>query len=294
MTVKTPRRQRRRYRPLIIPVTLVLLLAVIFGAAKSFQQEEPPLPDPEPVVDPVTAPYMEQWGELDLSVRRNDYIDSAFFVADERIGYTADDYTVLQGVDVSDHNGEIDWPTAQADGIDFAILRLGYRGYGNGAIVKDEQFFSNAEALEQLGMDYGVYFFSQAISVEEAIEEAEFVIQQLHGHAPSLPIYFDWEPVSDTARTAEMDLLQLTDCALAFCRTIEAAGFDAGIYFNQEFGYRHFNLISLREYDFWLAEYAQIPSFYYHFDQWQYSCTGTVEGIGTAADLNLRFVPKET
>jgi len=294
--VKTqaPRRQRRRFRPLILFVTLLVLIAVIIGTATDFRREAPPLPEPEPVTDPHTEAYIEKWGDLDLSVKRNGYDETAFSILDDRVGYAGAQHDVLHGVDVSDHNGEIDWKAVQADGIDFAILRLGYRGYGNGAIVKDERFFENAEALEKLSMDYGVYFFSQAISVEEAVEEAEFVLQQLHGHSPSLPIYFDWELVSESARTAGMDPELLTQCALAFCQTIENAGFEAGIYFNQEFGYRYFNLITLKDYDFWLAEYAEAPSFYYHFHQWQYSCTGTVAGIPTAADLNLRFIPKST
>jgi len=293
VNTQAPRRQRRRFRPLILLLTLTAMLAVLIGATTGFQQQKPPLPDPEPAVDPVTDSYEDRWGELDRAVKRSEYAKEAFASSDDRVHYTGSDYTVLHGVDVSDHNGVIDWDAVQLDGIDFAIVRLGYRGYGNGAIVKDEQFFENAEALDCLDMDYGVYFFSQAISVEEAVEEAQFVLTQLQGHAPSLPVYFDWEPISDTARTANMNPLLLTDCALAFCQTIEEAGFEAGIYFNQEFGYRHFNLITLKDYDFWLAEYADAPSFFYHFQQWQYSCTGSVAGIHTATDLNLRFIPKE-
>lgn len=294
MSNATKRRQRSRFRPLVLLVSLIAMIAVVMGAASSFRQEEPPLPEPEPVIDPVTEQQAPQWPALDPAVKQNDYAETAFAVLNDRIGYSGDDYTVLQGVDVSDHNGAIDWPAVQQDGIDFAILRLGYRGYGNGAIVKDERFYEHAESLEQLGLDYGVYFFSQAINVDEAVEEARFIIAQLNGHTPTLPVYFDWEPVSDAARTADMTPQLLTECALAFCRTIEDAGYKAGIYFNQEYGYRHFNLLSLKDYDFWLAEYANAPSFYYHFHQWQYSCTGTVSGIETAADLNLRFIPKST
>lgn len=288
----SPRHLKRRTRPLVIVITLLALALVVIGAATGLRRDDPPVL-PEPVVDPATTPYIDRWGELLPGAKRNEYDHLGFTAVDNRMQYTGADQTVLTGVDVSDHNGAIDWSAVKGDGIDYAIVRVGYRGYGNGALVTDERFGENAAALEALAMPYGLYFFSQCLSVEEAREEARFVLTQLEGRAPTLPIYFDWEPISDAARTADMDLTLLTDCALAFCQTIEAAGFDAGIYFNQEFGYLHYNLITLKDYDLWLAEYAEAPSFYYHFHQWQYSCTGSVAGISTVTDLNLRFIPKE-
>lgn len=289
MHAQTTRHQHRLLPSLVCISVLLALVGVL--VTTSFHHENPALPTPEPVIDPSTVPYIEQWGNLNPTVKRNSYDKAGFFTQDGRIHYSDTEYIALQGVDVSDHNGAVDWASVQANNIDYAIVRLGYRGYGNGALVTDQRFLENAAALEQLGMDYGIYFFSQCISIEEAEEEARYILSVLDGLHPTLPVYFDWEPISDSARTAEMELSLLTDCALAFCQILEQAGLKTGIYFNQEYGYLHYDLDRLSNQELWLAEYAQAPSFYYHFHQWQYSCTGSIPGIDTVVDFNLRFIP---
>lgn len=193
------------------------------------------------------------------------------------------------GVDVSSHQGEIDWEKAAADGIQFAIIRLGYRGYTEGEISLDDYFIRNIEGAQAAGMDVGVYFFSQALTQEEAIEEARFTLEWLKGYELDYPVFFDWEDIQADARTDGMDMLTLTGCADAFCKTIEDAGYRAGIYFNQRFGYQELNLLSLRKYQFWLAEYNPAPTFTYDFEIWQYSSEGSVDGIATQVDLNMSF-----
>lgn len=193
------------------------------------------------------------------------------------------------GVDVSSHQGEIDWEKAAADGVQFAIIRLGYRGYTEGEVSLDEYFLRNMDDAKAAGLDVGVYFFSQALNEEEAVEEAEFVLSWLAEYALEYPVYFDWEDIQASARTDTMDMLTLTTCADAFCRTVEAGGYRAGVYFNQRFGYEILNLLSLRDYRFWLAEYNPAPSFTYDFALWQYSCEGRVDGISTPVDLNISF-----
>ena len=194
------------------------------------------------------------------------------------------------GVDVSSHQGEIDWAAVAECGVDFAILRAGFRGYGDGSTQQDAYFSQNIQGALENGLDVGVYFFSQALNVEEARAEAHEVLSMLEGYDIRYPVYFDWEPIDgDEARTDTISARELTDCALAFCQVIEDAGYEAGIYFNLTMAIHYYHLTELKDYTFWLAEYQDTPSFPFAFDMWQYSDAGMVNGISTAVDLDLYF-----
>lgn len=197
----------------------------------------------------------------------------------------------LAGIDVSSHQGEIDWAAVAGDYIDFAILRIGVRGYSGGRVRADERFEENYAGCVENGIEVGCYFFSQAISVEEAIEEADFLLEILDGRELDLPVVYDWEEISgDTARTDHVDKATVTACALAFCQRIEEAGYDAMIYCNSSVGYLRYDMAQLEEIDFWFAQYeSEWPSFVYDFAMWQYSCTGDVAGIKGNVDLNIWF-----
>ncbi len=206
--------------------------------------------------------------------------------------YTGSEYKTIRGVDVSEHQWGIDWAKVSQSDVNFAFIRLGYRGYTEGGIFEDPYFKDNVKGAISNGLQVGVYFFSQAISVEEAIEEAEFVLERVKNYNIKLPIVFDWEKMDDVpARTYGLDNTVLTDCAVAFCETIEAAGYDACVYFNRYMGYYAFDLSRLTDYDFWLALPGEFPDFYYETDIWQYSFTETVPGIDEPTDMNLMFVP---
>ena len=194
-----------------------------------------------------------------------------------------------RGIDVSSHQGQIDWSAVAGDGVEYAMIRVGYRGYTKGDTVLDELFYDNVEGALTNGIQVGVYFFSQAVTVEEAVEEAELVLRAIEGLEITYPIIFDWEDIPQEARTDGMDPVTLTACADAFCGTIAAAGYPAGIYFNQAFGYQEYNLLALDEYVFWLAQYDEAPGFYYDFQMWQYTNTGSVSVIEGDVDLNLSF-----
>ncbi len=200
----------------------------------------------------------------------------------------------LTGVDVSSYQGEIDWAAVAADGIDFAMLRIGNRGYTEGGLKADSTFEANYAGATEQGLMVGVYFFSQAISAEEAQEEAEFVLSILDGKELSLPIVFDWEEITGAqARTDDLDGTTVTQCALTFCAVVQQAGYEAGFYCNGTAGYLIYDLSQLQEVDAWYAEYGDYPSFAYSFHMWQYSKTGTVAGISGNVDLNLYFLTTE-
>ncbi len=223
-------------------------------------------------------------------VPKNSFLAEEFEEENGRIRYLGL-RRALFGVDVSAHQGQIDWAAARQDGVEFAMLRIGYRGYTSGAVHLDERFWENLQGARDNGILVGVYFFSQALDEAEAREEADFLLQELAGQALELPIVFDWERV-DAGRSANMDSGTLNACALAFCGAITAGGYQPAIYFNQEFGYRMFRLASFLDYPFWLAEYDPYPSFAYDFSFWQYSNAGQVAGIDTVVDLNLYFPPE--
>lgn len=203
-------------------------------------------------------------------------------------------YYMLQdcqaGIDVSSHVGTIDWPTVKAAGADFALIRIGYRGYTEGQIQSDVCFQEYYSGCRDAGLSAGVYFFSQAVNEAEAEEEAQFVLDALNGAPLDYPVFFDWEPIEDKARTDAMDDDTLNACVLAFCKRIEEGGYRAGVYFNQTYGYEKLDLSALKDYTFWLADY-EIPSgFTYDFAIWQYSDCGTVDGIDLPVDLDLAFI----
>lgn len=217
--------------------------------------------------------------------------DKEGFVLDEqgRVVYEKDGRQAKTGVDVSFYQQDIDWQAVAADGIDFAIIRMGYRGYTQGSLMPDERFEANLKGALDAGLDVGVYFFSQAITPEEAVEEAEYILNAVEGYELAYPIAFDWEPITSGqgARTDGLDGETLTQCAVAFCQRIAQAGYEPAVYFNQDLGYLHYDLRELTDYTLWLAEYDQKPDFYYYFDLWQYTHTGTVAGIPGNVDLNL-------
>ena len=239
-----------------------------------------PVPE-EPAVEPV---------DLEPTVPENSYDPAGFYEEGGFKRYKSEDTLASVGVDVSSHQQEIDWELVAANGVEFAMIRVGYRGYTEGEIQPDEYFVQNIEGARAAGLDVGVYFFSQALDEQEAIDEANYVLEQIKDYPLSYPVIFDWEDIEAEARTDGMDSVQLTKNAIAFCDTITKAGYRAGVYFNQRFGYEEFDLESLQDYVFWLAEYNDTPSFSFHFQIWQYCNDGRVDGIKTDVDLNLAFL----
>ena len=210
------------------------------------------------------------------------------------VRYYGRDYDVLRGIDVSEHQWEIDWRQAAASGLDFACVRLGRRGYTEGGLFEDPWFEENMEGAANAGLKVGVYFFSQAVNVAEAMEEANFVLERIAKYDITAPVVYDWELVSDEgSRTAELSAETRTDCAVAFCETIRRAGYTPCVYFNRDMGYYGYDLTRLTDYMFWFSlPESPFPNFYYACDMWQYSFTEEVPGVTGSADMSLWFIPK--
>ena len=196
------------------------------------------------------------------------------------------------GVDVSEHQEEIDWERVRADGVSFAILRIGFRGNTVGGLNVDESFATNYVNARNAGLSVGVYFFSQAISEAEAKEEAAYVLRLLDGIPLDLPVFFDWEEAVD-GRTAGKASSDVGAWSLVFCKAIDAGGYDAGVYFNQQYGYSIMHLENLTDYAFWIAEYQDNQSFAFQADYWQFTGQGHVDGIDMVVDMNLMYASEE-
>ena len=193
------------------------------------------------------------------------------------------------GVDVSAHQAQVDWDQVAGAGMEFAIIRLGYRGYTSGGIYEDEYALANLRGAKNAGLQTGAYFYSQAITPEEAAEEARLCISILDGRSLDLPLVYDWEYVSEEARTANMDRDTLMACVDAFCRTVEEAGYDAMVYFNPALAESLLDLEGLLEYPWWLAMYSERMTFPHAVEMWQYTASGSVPGIEGDTDINLWF-----
>lgn len=244
-----------------------LLVACAFLAAVALSQ--PPAPWTMPI-----SPYGPE-----------DFRQTEQFLA-------CDTGAVAVGIDVSSHQGQIDWQQVASAGVKYAFVRIGYRGYGNGAMALDTKAADNLRGAKDAGLLVGAYFFSQAIDVAEAEEEASFAVENLKniGVTLDLPLVYDWEYVSETARTAQMDRQTLTACTLAFCRAVAAEGYDPMIYFNTSQGRDLLDLEKLERYPWWLAKYDLSAEFLCRVDLWQYTNQGAVPGITVPVDINLMFL----
>lgn len=263
---------------MIVLILLAVLILSLFLLLRFLRPYEASAPEPTPSVSPIPT------------LPPNTLAAECFGSENGYKTYVSDTVNAALGLDVSSHQGAIDWTAVAESGIDYVILRAGYRGYGDGSIHEDETFAANIAAASQAGLKIGVYFFSQALSTEEAEAEAHTVLSLIKDYQIDYPVYFDWEPVSDeNARTATISSTDLTACAKRFCETIQEAGYRAGVYFNLNMAQQHYLLYELKDYAFWLAEYQDTPSYPFAFGMWQYTNQGYVPGIETSVDLNLAF-----
>lgn len=193
-----------------------------------------------------------------------------------------------KGIDVSRYQEKIDWEKVAGDGVDYAFIRLGIRGATEGKLILDERYEDNMEGALENGIRTGVYFFTQALNKEEAVEEAEFVLENLKGYDISYPIVLDVEEVTTkNPRTKDMEKQDWTDVCIAFCERIKEAGYTPMIYGNLKTFLLMLDMEQLEAYEKWFAYYQTPLYFPYEFSIWQYTSTGKVAGIGTDVDLNI-------
>lgn len=219
------------------------------------------------------------WSNL---VRHEDSNEVRYVVDGENHG--------VKGIDVSSYQGDIDWRQVRNDGVRYAFIRLGYRGYGTGVMMTDEYFEKNYKEARDAGVKVGVYFYSQAISIAEAKEEADYVLDVLDGRELDFPIAFDIEGAPNaSARTAGMTPAMTTAVVNAFCKRVEAEGYDTILYTYTRYLFTNMEIANLQNHKLWIAQYYKVPFYPYRFQIWQYSSKGRVNGINGDVDLNIMF-----
>lgn len=197
----------------------------------------------------------------------------------------------LLGVDVSAHQGEIRWEEVAQSDVRFAMIRLGHRTVREGVLQVDKRWEENYSGATLAGLKVGVYFYSQSISVEEARQEAQLLLDTLDGRPLDMPVVFDWEVYDEQGRNVHLDKQTLSACAIAFCEMISQAGYQPMIYFNSDLSFYRWDLelMQSRGYEFWLVQLKPFIDRPYRVNMWQYSWSGSVPGIDTNVDVNLYF-----
>ncbi|MBQ3331594.1 MAG: glycoside hydrolase family 25 protein [Ruminococcus sp.] len=195
------------------------------------------------------------------------------------------------GVDLSEFQGDVDFAALKDAGVEFVMLRLGGRYYGDdGGLYEDKNFDTYYENAQAAGLKIGAYFFSQANCIADAVQEADYSVGRLNGRKLDYPIAFDWENIAEgSARTDHVTGDELTRMAETFCDTVTEAGYKAIVYSNTSQMLIMYDFETMKDYDFWLADYREFPTMYYKFDMWQYSKDGAIDGVEGAVDLNLSF-----
>lgn len=278
-------------------MTAVLLLAVLAGCGKE--------PEPEPTPEPTPDPHA---GEIEVTDGAGGtiWVDEshvltpfsldryAFSVTNGIVNYAKEGLTLSRGIDVSEYQHEIDWQAVAASGVEFAIIRVGYRGTSVGALNADSLYAQNIQKAQAAGLKVGAYFYSQAASLMEAAEEAVFTAQLLKGYNLDLPVFYDWENFGDEGwRTNDVSPETVTACCLEFCKLLESEGIAAGVYSSIPHVYWQYVLDELDGLTVWMGDPGNWPEFYYEHTYWQYSFTGTVPGIEGNVDLDVLYLPEQ-
>lgn len=194
------------------------------------------------------------------------------------------------GMDVSKWQGEIDWDKVKNAGIEFAIIRCGYRGSVTGCLVEDPYFAQNIKAASAAGVKVGVYFFTQAVNEVEAVEEASMVVSLIADYDLQYPVFIDTEGAGGNGRADGLDVEMRTAVCGAFCATIQNAGYEAGVYASRNWYNKRIDAQSLEKYVIWLAEYRSVPLYQGYYQMWQYTSKGSVDGVSGKVDLNISYL----
>ncbi len=236
-----------------------------------------------------------KWYDIEEDAERNAYdFKAGLSMDEEKLEYRFGTVKTVRGVDVSKYQGDIDWTKVKAAGYDFAMIRIGARGYGSGNLVLDDNFVTYITGARNAGLDTGVYFFSQAITEEEVVEEANFTVGALMNYGVTYPVAIDIEWIEDDkARTDDLTAMERTELALKFCETVKAFGYTPMIYANRDMLIAGMHPDLFEDYEVWLSddyEPEDGTDYPYTFSMWQYSKKGKVDGITGDVDVNLRFI----
>lgn len=269
----------RRLAILVAAVAIVAAGAIVFAVVRCSVVSVTNGSKAKTIAAEVGDGHAFDWTRLDRSGTGRSYSDA--------------EYESTWGVDVSEYKSYVDWARVKASGVQFAMIRVGYRGYVTGNINVDDYFEANIKGATEQGIDVGFYFFSQAISTDEAKEEADYVVGKIKGYATSYPIVYDMESIETGAsRIDSLDIGQRTAIARAFCEEVKAKGYYPMVYGNTSWFTGMVSLPELEGYPLWLADYEGVPDLDHEIQMWQFSVEGEVDGIDGETDLDMCLLKK--
>ncbi len=234
----------------------------------------------------------QEWLEISEEIPLHDYDFTRMKSVNGKMAYYEGNKRISRlGVELSEENGEVNFEALKEAGIDFVMLRAGTRGYETGLLTLDESFTSNLEKAEKAGLDIGVYFSSQAVTEQEAVQEAERMLASLASHRIAYPVAFRMDSVeNDTSRTDILDKEERTKIADAFLGEVERAGYSAAIYGSKEWLLTQIQDRELKDRDIWLSEQEPIPEYPYQFKMWEYAVGEKIAGVSGVVNYTISFV----
>lgn len=234
----------------------------------------------------------EEWSNISSFITKNKYDENGFIYKDPIMKYYENGKNIsYMGVDISKETGLVDFVKLKNAGVQFVMIKVGARGYGNGQLTVDDTFTDYIQKASEAGLDIGVYFYSQAITKEEALEEANLVYENIKDYHLVYPIAFDMEKVSgDAARTDFLTREEKSNLALIFLDALKNVGYKGIIYGNKEWLIKEINLSTVGTYDIWLSQEGEKPDYPYKYSMWQYTQSGTIDGINGDANLDICFI----
>ena len=240
----------------------------------------------------VQANGEEEWVLISPYLPKHEYDYTKLVMQSNLMQYYVDGKMVSYvGADVSKYQDYIDFVKLKKAGVDFVMIRVGARGYGSGQLTVDDYFSENIKRATDAGLQIGLYFSSQAITTDEALEEANLVLESIGDYEVRYPIAFVMESVpNDTARIDNLTRAEKTKIAQTFLDTVQEAGYNPMLYGNKEWLIKKVDLSKLTDYDIWLSQPGDLPDFPYRFSMWQYTNTASIDGIAGYANLNICFI----
>lgn len=234
----------------------------------------------------------EEWMLISPYLPKHEYDFTKLVCQSNLMKYYVDGKQVsFIGADISKYHDYVDFIKLKKAGVDFVMLRVGARGYGSGQLVLDDYFADNIKRASDAGLQIGVYFYSQAITTEEAVEEANMVLENIRDYQITYPVAFDMEYVeNDTARVESLSKAEKTTITKTFLDTVKDAGYTPMLYGSKEWLLKRIDMSKLTSYDIWLSQASDIPDYPYKFSMWQYTYSASINGIAGMANLNISFI----
>lgn len=260
------------------------------GKKEETEKEDPATDGKHTLV--TTSDGKEEWVLVSPYLPKHEYDFTKLVCQSNLMKYYVDGKQVSYvGVDISKYQDYVDFVKLKKAGVDFVMLRVGARGYGTGQLILDEYFLDNIKRASDAGLMIGLYFFSQAVTTDEAVEEANMVLSNIGDYKITYPIVFDMELIpNDTSRIDNLSREERTKITKKFLETIEDAGYKAMVYGNKEWLLKKVDLSKLTDYDIWLSQPGDLPDYPYRFTMWKYSTTAVIDGIAGYSNLSISFI----